>query len=197
MKYVSAKFDKSIESFFQFYRFLNSFAILVFVIFAFMNIWHWIVMEYSWENFCFYLPCVVFYSHFHQNEDFVFTITYLSFGLIGLFITLYKWVKFDIIKKQGELYENQNIKFSKDFFNSWDFTIDSRGDRADLRSILRNEMTTAVEEDKIKEVIKKRTKEDNLIIYGKRAALILLNLFILIVGWGCIILANYFSTDIV
>jgi len=70
----------------------------------------------------FKMPCFTFYSRFHSDHEFYYSLTLELFVLIGIFLCLFKWVQFDLIKKERGLYEDSKKKFSRLFINLWDWT---------------------------------------------------------------------------
>ena len=45
----------------------------------------------------------------------------MAFMVFGMIISVYKWVQFDLLVKKRELYEDKKKKYSKIFFNIWDW----------------------------------------------------------------------------
>jgi hypothetical protein len=70
-------------------------------------------------------PCFLFYSHFHSDIAILYTGTLIGFIIFGIISTLYEWVQFDLQKKEQDLYEDRRKKFSKLFFDSWNWQMDN------------------------------------------------------------------------
>lgn len=80
VKEISAKYDKSIEGFFHFYRFVVAFSIIMFWFFLPLIAFHTIYSSSSdYTSFCNYLPCYFYYSRFQTSIDYIYTITYIVF----------------------------------------------------------------------------------------------------------------------
>lgn len=61
---------------------------------------------------------------------------------------------------------------------------------------IKNIISIMIYEDKKKELVKQREAGDRCRIYTLRISLLILSIFILIIGWVCIILTSFFENDI-
>eukprot|EP00347_Sterkiella_histriomuscorum_P001018 403373654 len=158
---ISSNYDKSIEGFFLFFKFLVNISFFVLALFMIIILRHVFNYKYDFTSFCstgiFKMPCFTFYSRFHTDDEFYYSLTLELFIIIGIFMSLYKWVQFDLLKKERSLYEDQKKKFSKIFFNMWDWSTNNSYESYQLKNALRMEIKLNIDEDKIKETIKQPT----------------------------------------
>jgi len=78
--------------------------------------------------------------------------------ILGLNISVFKWVAFDILRKKRELYEDKKKKFSKIFLNCWDWkTANNNYEAQELSTALRMELKVNLDEERIKAKIESRT----------------------------------------
>lgn len=98
---IKAKYDRTIEAFFNTFRFLNTFGYISVVIIIGLLITHMADYQYSYTELCtYYIPCFFFFSRFSTNYGWVYSMIYIIFALVGLILFLSKWVKFDILSKR-------------------------------------------------------------------------------------------------
>lgn len=108
----------------MFFRFLVGTSLFVFLLYLGLLLKHIIGYDYDYNDICegiIPLPCIVYYSRFALDRSFAYSCTLASFVIIGVILCLYEWQQFDLIKKERELYEDRKIKFSKLFFNAWNW----------------------------------------------------------------------------
>lgn len=122
--------------------------------------------------------------------------TYFIFACLGLVICLIQWTTFNIKQKKQNVYTNEDIFFSKLFFNSWDWNINKYEDADDTLSLIFNETSTAIYEDLIKEKIKNRTKEEKIKLFIRRVIFISINVILIVIGVAAIFCINLYSTQI-
>lgn len=82
------------------------------------------------------------------------------------------------------------------FFNAWDWTVNKYEDADDTLSLIINETSTAIFEDRIREKIKSRTKEEKFYLIVRRVLFITLNVTIITLGICLIIAVNVFNNTI-
>ena len=94
---IYIKFDRSINNFFELFRFLFVFSLITFLLYAYLLFIHLYNTETKdVSNICNKLvPCILFYSRFITKEATVYCSTIGLFTIIGLIICLYQWIKFD------------------------------------------------------------------------------------------------------
>lgn len=201
IKSISSKYDKAIEAYFQFFRFVVSFAIVISVVFFGILALH--SMKFFTDNkilktpdLCNSIPCYFYYSRFSNDYDWIYALSYLVFAVIGLIISVIQWSNFDLKSVRSKIYTNEDIFFSKMFFNAWDWKAKTFDDAEDTTSLIRNEITTAVAEDLIKEKIKHRTKEEKFDLIVRRTIFISLNIFIICCGVAAIFLVNWYNNSL-
>jgi hypothetical protein len=143
------------------------------------------------------LPCILFYSRFDAYSDHLYAVSLIAFMVFGMIISVYKWVQFDLLRKKRELYEDKKKKYSKIFFNIWDWkNTGNQYEALSLRSGIRVELKTNLEEDRIKQIINQRTTLEKSRLFIIRLVTLLLNTFILIAGWGGIIALQIYNSSI-
>ena len=143
------------------------------------------------------MPCLLFYSRFDKDSDHLFAISLIAFMVIGMFISIYKWIQFDLLRKKRELYEDKKKKYSKLFFNMWDWrTVDTGFEGRSLTTGIRVELKTNLDEDRIKAEINKRTAIEKSKIFIRRLSTLIINTLLLILGWGGIIAINIYNKNI-
>eukprot|EP00347_Sterkiella_histriomuscorum_P009525 403340873 len=195
-----SNYDKSIEGFFLFFKFLVNISFFVLALFMIIILRHVFNYKYDFTSFCstgiFKMPCFTFYSRFHTDDEFYYSLTLELFIIIGIFMSLYKWVQFDLLKKERSLYEDQKKKFSKIFFNMWDWSTNNSYESYQLKNALRMEIKLNIDEDKIKETIKQRKSLEKTKLFIRRILTFILNTLILLCGWGLILLVNIYQSDI-
>jgi hypothetical protein len=108
--------------------------------------------------------------------------------VLGMITSVYKWIQFDILRNKRELYEDKKKKYSKIFFNIWDWrTTGNEYEAMSLKMGIKVEIKTNLEEDRIKKIINQRTTLEKSKLFIIRVVTLILNTFILIAGWGGII----------
>ena len=194
LRQIRVKYDTSIYALFKFFRFLNSFSLFTFFLFLILNVTHLAWFQYSWSDQCaYYIPCVLFYSRYHSNYAVLYSFTFLIFAIVGLFLTLYKWVNFLILKKKADLYINDDFQFSQ-IFDIWDWRTQKKSDAEDLLKEQTNQVKTSLDEHLIYEKIAKRNYKAKVSILLWRIFLISVNVLVLLGGWSLIILANIYKS---
>lgn len=92
VKYISSKYDRAIDGFFQFFRFVVAFSIMVCIVFLVLLAVHTIffindkLSFSSSPDLCYYIPCYFFYSRFDSKLDYIYSLTYLIFVIIGMVV---------------------------------------------------------------------------------------------------------------
>ena len=143
------------------------------------------------------MPCFLFYSRFDKDSDHLFAVSLIAFMVIGMFISIYKWIQFDLLRKKRELYDDKKKKYSKLFFNMWDWrTTDTNFEGRSLTTGIRVELKTNLDEDRIKAEINKRTAIEKSKLFIRRVLTLIVNTVLLILGWGGIIAISIFNKNI-
>lgn len=107
-----------------------------------------------------------------------------------------QWTSFNIKQMRSKVYTNEDIFFSKMFFNSWNWNVNKFDEADDTLSLVINETSTAIYEDLIKEKIKHRTREEKFNLLVRRILFISLNVVIISCGVAAIFIVNLFNNDI-
>ena len=95
-----------------------------------------------------------------------------------------------------QLFEDRRKKFAKLFFNSWDWNINNNFEYRQLRSAVTTELKLIMDEDTIKEIVKKRKRLEKTKLFIRRVITLLMNLVVLFTGWILILLINYYDEQI-
>ena len=197
VKEIASKYDKSIEGFFQFYRFVVAFSIIMFGFFLPLLVIHSILTSRSdLTTIVNYLPGYFYYSRFQSSIDYVYAFTYITFGIVGMIIWLVQWTQFTVKQKRASIYINEDIFFSKIFFNSWNWNTKNFDEADDTLNLLVNEASTAVYEDLIKQKIKERPRSEKVKLIIRRIILISINILLIIWGIAAIFIVNLLSSSI-
>jgi hypothetical protein len=157
-------------------------------------------MKYSYSELCaglFPTPCFLYYSRFDASSDQYYALTLILFMILGIVISVYKWVEFDLVRKKRELYDDKKKKFSRLFFNSLDWSTPVNNyEGRQMASSIRLEIKINLDEERIKAEIEKRTNLEKSALFIRRTITLFLNTLILLAGWVGIILINYYDKDI-
>ena len=97
---------------------------------------------------------------------------------------------------RSKIYVNEDILFSKMFFNAWNWTSNNFNDYDETMSLIRNETITTIYEDRIKEKIKNRTKEEKFDLIIRRTIFITINVILIGSGVAAIFAVNIFNNSI-
>lgn len=96
ISYVEARYDKSITTFFIFFRFLFNFSIITALGFLYLCIDHGINyarFDDHWKELCDSVyPCGFFYARFSSSSKLSYSVTMFTFSVVGYFICLYQWI---------------------------------------------------------------------------------------------------------
>ena len=96
MTAISSNYDKSVEGYFLFFRFLVNISFFMLALFLIIILRQIINYRYEYTSLCstgiFKMPCFTFYSRFHYEYEFYYALTLELFVIIGISLSLYKWV---------------------------------------------------------------------------------------------------------
>jgi hypothetical protein len=151
---IQAHYDKSIEGYFVFFKYLVGMSVLVAIMYSVLLSRHLINLKYSYSELCpgmFKMPCFLYYSRFDSGSDTYYSLTLILFALLCSVLTINKWISFDIERKRKELYEDKKKKFSKHFFNLWDWSSGTSSFEGKQRiSSVRLEIKMNLDEERIR-----------------------------------------------
>ena len=131
--FVASHYDKNIEGYFEFLRFLFIFSIYIFFTYLYLIISHTINFDFDqvYGNWCtYYLPCIVCFVIF--------------FGTIKKYM---QFNKKDVFQK---LYEGEQLNYSKMFLNICDWNVRDQALLEDTRYRVKNIITIGIKEEEIK-----------------------------------------------
>lgn len=143
------------------------------------------------------VPCFLLYSRFDQINDQYYALSLILFMVLGLNISINKWVAFDVLRKKRELYEDKQKKFSKIFLNCWDWkTANNNYEAHELATSLRMELKVNLDEERIKAIIQKRSNFEKTKLFVRRSITLFLSTVLLLGGWTGIIALSLYEKDI-
>jgi hypothetical protein len=113
-----------------------------------------------------------------------------------LVLTVRKWVAEDKFSKTIEAVEGgKQPKYCKALLNSWDFYIISKEQVSDLKKSIGEQIKLAIEEEKLQETLRKRTKKEKYILIGRRFVAFLLYCILQASSWYVIIVLTTQSSN--
>lgn len=167
------------------------------ILYSVMLIRQLFYLKYSYTEMCpgmFSMPCFLYYSRFDSSGDIFYSATLILFAVLSLIISISEWVKFDIFRKKKELYEDKKKKYSKMFLNAWDWRNAHTGfEGAQQAAAIRVELKVTLDEERIKEVINKRSNLEKSKLFIRRTTTQLINTVLLLIGWTGIILLSIYD----
>ena len=151
--FVASHYDKNIEGFFDFSRFLLVFSFFILFTYLYLLINHAVTFNYNQDYgfWCkYYLPCFIFYSRFTINEKAAFSYSF-AFVCFVIFIgTIRKYLQFSKKSVIQKLYEGEEMNYSKMFLNIWDWNVRTQSSLDDTRYRVKNIITIGINEQEIK-----------------------------------------------
>lgn len=93
LTHIQRRFDRSIASYFIFFRFVFLLSLLQSAIFGYLLINHFIQAT-DYDSLCLFdvVPCVILYNSFTKDEALGYSFTLLFFLAVGVVVCLYKLV---------------------------------------------------------------------------------------------------------
>eukprot|EP00347_Sterkiella_histriomuscorum_P016287 403353765 len=197
VKKIGLRYDKSVESYYTFFRYLVGLAILTFLIFLTMQI---VYLYYLWDtrtSFCVrIIPCMLLFSRYPNGKELYYIFTLIAFILFVFVCNMYKWMNFDKKMRWDDLNGDKEKVISKIFFNAWDWSTDTQSELLELKTAKLREVKLTVEEEKIKGRIKNRTKKEKAKLIALRTTTFIISFFILCSGWAAIVAVYLYEADI-
>ncbi|CDW88631.1 UNKNOWN [Stylonychia lemnae] len=199
MQQIYIKFDRSINNFFQLFRFLFVFSMITFVLYAYLLLIHFINTDSSEiSKICnTVVPCILYYSRFLAKEGTAYCSTIGLFVIIGLIICLYQWIKFDRQAKYQQIFKKDGIIFARMVLNSWNWSVNEKTQQEDLAESSFNEVLFALKEYVIAKRILYRPQSIKNALLFRRVITGLLSIIVIIFGWAGIIAASLYEENIV
>jgi len=158
---IRLSYDKSIEAFFNMFKFLVNFNILTLLGFSYILIMHILDFNGSFTGLCnTFFPCFTLYSRFTVNSDLRYSVALFLFVIIGTFLFIYKWVIVDYKSKRQRYFNKEENFFAREFFNSWDFRTKAMSNAGHNKKGVVTILKVMLFEDKKKEIVKQRTSSD-------------------------------------
>jgi len=126
-------FDKSIESFYDFFRYIVGLSLLNLIIFGtLLGFYLYLEWDIKTDICATYIPCFLLYSRFPSGYTLYYLFTIIGFILIIFFTIIYMWLKFDKKMHWEEVNGDNSMVVSKIFFNSWDWSIDTQHEMQEM-----------------------------------------------------------------
>jgi hypothetical protein len=142
MKFIYARYDRNVSGLFETLQFVFMVSMIILLVALYLLISHLASFNYSNrmdETICApFFPCVLLYSRFNATEKNVYSFT-MIFIILLLFITLIrKWSDFKKKDVMQHLFDNDQVAYSKLFFDSWDWKVNNKTSLDDHRHKLKN-----------------------------------------------------------
>jgi hypothetical protein len=211
MNYLFARFDRNISGMFDFFRFLYIFNFFVSLSAMYLLFNHIFLVSgiistqpsnstnftihdtVANETLCqMFLPCSILYSRFTSSEKNVYSFTFLTICVVLFVIIVSQWTEYKRHYLLLKLFDEENIQFSKELFNSWDWTTRNIDSMENNKVRLKNIFTVGLKESEIISVINSRRGWDKFALYLRRTLSLFFSLIILIVDAG-LVFGLYFA----
>jgi hypothetical protein len=152
MKFIYARYDRNVSGLFETLQFVFMMSLTILLVALFLLISHLIEFNYSNpldESICApFFPCVLLYSRFTDKYTYSFTMLFI---ILLLFITLIrKWSDFKKKDVMQHLFDNDQVAYSKVFFDSWDWKVNTARALDDHRHKLKNLFVIGIAERETK-----------------------------------------------
>lgn len=191
MKRIEARYDKSISSYFSFYKFLVNSSIFMLAIFSYLLVSHILFYNGSLVSICTGGPCFLLYFGFSTSEGFAYSMSIIAFIFATVLASLVKWVRTDLVRKRAEIYGGKDVKlkkFAASVFNNWTWSINTETDSFDQSVNISNQLTTALKDEARLREASRRTAKQKTALTIRRIIGSSIYIFILCTGWVIIIL---------
>lgn len=203
MKYLFSRYDRSITGIFDFYRFLFLFNFLIFSTASYMLISH-LMLKFgdsasntssnvkstasnTDETICkIFLPCAILYSRFSTEEKSVYSFTFMGICVVLFIGLIYKWTDYKRNDILANLFDANELNFSKEVFNPWDWSVKDAYHQEGAVIKLKNIFTIGIIEEEIKDKIKKRTLTEKIKLVVRRMLSLFLSIIILVLDAGLV-----------
>lgn len=190
IKTIEFRYDKSISAYFGFYKFVVNLSILILGIYSYQLVSHILSYNESLIETCQGTLCFTLYYSFTTDEDFVYSITFMSMIAAVVFMSISKWVRTDKIWRKTAIYGGSEVKlkkFSAIIFNSWPWSISTEADSADQSVNVSNMIHTAIKDFARQREAANRTAKQKTALLVKRIIGTTIYIIILSAGWVIII----------
>ena len=199
VKRIESIYDKSISSYFGFYKFVANLSILILAIYSYLLVSHIMKFSGSLSSVCQGTPCFTLYYSFSSSEAFVYTLTLICLIVATLIVSIGKWIRADKLRNRTEIYAGNDAKmkkFSAIVFNSWPWAINTETDSEDQSVNLSNLISTAITDHIKQREAANRTAKQKTALFGKRVIGSIIFFLILSSGWVIIVLLAVTEKDI-
>ncbi|GLD92349.1 hypothetical protein PINS_up000882 [Pythium insidiosum] len=208
IRQIEARFGYSVASYFRFFRWII-FAFLVVALPAFaLLVTHLIVLvranaarataDHSWRRFVGVAPRFLLLSGYVESEALAYTSVLVAMEVALLALTIHKWVREDRATKTVEAMDAGDKKptFSKLVLNAWDASLTTKEQVDDLQRAIEEQLKLAMEEERLSETLRHRTKKEWYLLYARRVLAFLVYLTVQASSWYLIIVLTTQSTEI-
>jgi hypothetical protein len=163
IKFIYARYDRSVSGLFETLHYLMMLSLTLLLVGLYLLVIHISYTDLS-EGMCgSIIPCALMFSRFNANDKLALSVT-IWLIIIFLFISLIrKWSYFKKKDVMQSLFDNDETLYSKVFFDSWDWKVNSKSKMDDQRHKIHNAFIIGITEKEIKYIfiIKRNDKKAN------------------------------------
>lgn len=199
LKRIESRYDKSISSYFSFYKFTVNLSLLILYIYCYLLIEHILNYKNSLLSICQSSFCFTLYYSFGLSEKFVYALSFCCMIGVSVVFSIFKYIRADQISKTRELYGGDDLKikqFSAIVFNSWQWSINTEIDSADQSANVSNLISNSLKEYAKKREAANRTAKQKTALIVKRIIGNIIFVVLLACSWSIIGLLAITQNDI-
>lgn len=199
MKRIEANYDKSISSYFSFFKFVVNLSIFILGVYSYLIVSHILNFNDSLVSLCNGTLCFTLYYSFTTSEGFTYAFTFICMILVTVIFSIVKWIRADKIRRKTEIYGGNDAKlkkFSAIVFNAWPWSISTEIESEDQSVNISNLISTALKDHLRLREAANRTAKQKTALLGKRLIGSTIFFLILSTGWVVIILLAITEKDI-
>jgi hypothetical protein len=150
IKFIFARYDRSVSGLFETFQYLMMLSLSLLLVGLYLLIIHISNTNFSEGTCGSIFPCAFMFSRFKTDDKLAYSITVWMIIII-LFISLIrKWSYFKKKDVMQSLFDNDETLYSKVFFDSWDWKVNSKSKLDDQRYKLNNAFIIGITEKEIK-----------------------------------------------
>ena len=120
----------------------------------------------------------------------------IGFILINFIMLMHKFMSFHRIMTLDEVSGQKRFPLGELFFNGWDWSTDTKIEKAEALKISLRETKLTLDEGKVKNLINTRKASEKAALFARRALTTTLSALILISGWALIIVVHIYAFEI-
>jgi hypothetical protein len=150
IKFIYVRYDRSVSGLFETLQYLLMLSFTLLFVGLYLLIIHLTNTNFS-EGLCGSLyPCAFMISRFNSNDKLALSVTIWLIILFLFFSLIRKWSYFKKKDVMQSLFDNDETMYSKVFFDSWDWKINSKSKMDDQRYKINNAFLIGITEKEIK-----------------------------------------------